>query len=150
MTVKKGRYISQGQYINNILQSFDMMDFNGVRTPLALGTVVKLTADDQKFEDVKWFQTAMGKLIYLATLSRPDICFVVRRLCLFMANPQVKHVQMVKRIFRYLKSTINYRLKFSNTKHNVKLYSDADYSNDQLTGRSITGVACFIYGNLID
>ena len=47
----------------------------------------------------------IGNLLYV-TASIPDIMQVVGLVARFQASPNEKHVQKVKRIFRYLKGTL--------------------------------------------
>lgn len=92
----------------------------------------------------------LGRLIYLCTHSRPDITYVVSRLCAFMHAPTVHHFSVLKRVLRYLKFTKFYRLRYSNDQSNVSIYCDADFANDNVSSRSITGVAAFVFDNLVD
>ena len=64
--------------------------------------------------------------------SRPDICFAVGALSQFMSNPSLDHWQGVKRIFRYLKGTLDYCLTFDGNDASLKLqgYSDANWAGD--------------------
>lgn len=142
-------YISQSHYIENLLRETGMCDSNGAKTPVVPGTDV-FGNDGKPFEDVHWYQMVMGRLIYLATHSRSDICFMVSRLCAFMHQPKVNHISMLRRILKYLKHTKHYRLCFSGNQSTVNLFCDADFGNDESTSRSITGVACFVFGNLVN
>ena len=66
-----------------------------------------LLPDDSPFlDDHSRYQETVGALQY-ATLSRPDIAFVVNRVCQFMHAPKENHWSTVKRILRYLKGTTN-------------------------------------------
>ena len=67
-----------------------------------------------------------------------------------MHCPTTNHVEMVKRVIRYLKYTINYRLQYTCNGGNVRVFCDADFSNDNQSSRSISGVAAFVYGNLVN
>lgn len=145
----KSLFISQSHYIKQLLRDTGMEECAGAKTPIVPGQDA-FTADGELFEDVAWYQMVMGRLIYLATHSRPDICFVVSRLCAFMQCPTKQHVEMVKRVIRYLKHTINRRLAFRSNEINVNIYTDADFANDTNTSRSVTGVASFVYGNLVN
>ncbi|GJQ91507.1 hypothetical protein Tco_0002646 [Tanacetum coccineum] len=48
----------------------------------------------------------VGSLMYL-TASRPDLVFDVCMCARYQAKPTKKHLEAIKRIFRYLKGTIN-------------------------------------------
>jgi len=50
---------------------------------------------------------AIGSLMYAALGTRPDIMFTVMFLSQFMQNPGRPHWEEVKRVFRYLKGTID-------------------------------------------
>lgn len=142
-------FISQSHYIKQLLQFTGMTECKGAKTPVVPGTDL-FKADGKPFVDVSWYQQVMGRLIYLATHSRPDIAFVVARLCAFMHAPTEEHIAVVKRTLRYLQGTINYRLSFRKNQLNSTIYCDADYANDQYTSHSVTGVATFVFGNLVD
>ncbi|GJY65138.1 hypothetical protein Tco_0466598 [Tanacetum coccineum] len=52
------------------------------------------------------FRGMVGSLMYL-TPSRPDLVFAVCMCARYQAKPTKKHLEAIKRIFRYLKGTIN-------------------------------------------
>ena len=79
-------WISQSHYIEQLLRDTGMSECNGVKTPVVPGTDL-FTAEGDPFDDITWYQATLGKLIYLATHSRPDICFIISRLCAFMHKP---------------------------------------------------------------
>ena len=99
-----------------------MNDCNGTKTPVVPGTDV-FGAQGESYDNINWFQMMMGKLIlYLATHTRPDICFIVGRMCAFMHCPTVNHVNILRRILRYLKQTKDH-LVFSRGKvSDVNIY----------------------------
>nr|GEV06577.1 retrovirus-related Pol polyprotein from transposon TNT 1-94 [Tanacetum cinerariifolium] len=55
------------------------------------------------------YRSMVGALMYLTT-SRPDIVHATCYCARYQAKPTEKHLTVVKRIFRYLKNTINMRL----------------------------------------
>lgn len=71
--------------------------------------------DSEKFEDQKIYKQIVGSLIYLSTVSRPDISFSVSLVSRYLDKPTQQHFQIVKGILRYLKGTMNYGITF--TKH---------------------------------
>nr|GFA38572.1 retrovirus-related Pol polyprotein from transposon TNT 1-94 [Tanacetum cinerariifolium] len=52
------------------------------------------------------YRSMIGSLMYV-TSSRPDIMFATCMFARYQANPNEHHVSAVKRIFRYLKGTLN-------------------------------------------
>ena len=59
----------------------------------------------------------------------------------YSSNPSKEYWMTVKRIFRYIKGTLNFGLKFSNDDFEGQLYgfSDADWAGDIDTRSSMSG-----------
>nr|GEW61110.1 copia protein [Tanacetum cinerariifolium] len=69
---------------------------------------------------------------------------------LLLAKPTEKHLQAVKRIFRYLNGTINTGLLYlKDTDMSLTAYADADHVGCQDTGRSTSGSAQFLGDKLV-
>nr|GFC19449.1 copia protein [Tanacetum cinerariifolium] len=67
----------------------------------------KLDEDPQgKAVDPTHYRGIVGALMYL-TSSRPDIVYVVCMCAHYQAHPTKKQLHAVKRIFRYLRGTVN-------------------------------------------
>ncbi|GJZ28824.1 retrovirus-related pol polyprotein from transposon TNT 1-94 [Tanacetum coccineum] len=67
----------------------------------------KLDEDTQgKAVDPTHYRGMIGTLMYL-TASRPDLTFAVCMCARYQAKPTEKHLHAVKRIFKYLRGTIN-------------------------------------------
>ena len=83
----------------------------------------------------------IGSLMYL-TASRPDIHFAVCLLARFQAKPTELHLKEVKRIFRYLKTSIHKGLWYpKESGFDLIAFSDADHAGDQVTAKSTSGGA---------
>ncbi|GJZ05528.1 hypothetical protein Tco_0539321, partial [Tanacetum coccineum] len=77
-----------------------------------------------------------GTLLYL-TASRPDLQFVICMCARYQARPIEKHLNAVKRIFRYLKGTIHWELWYlEDSSIALTAFSDADHASCQDTRRS--------------
>ena len=83
---------------------------------------------------------AVGSLMHLAAATRPDIVFAVNKTAWVMDRPAEKDGNNVKRLFRYLRSTSNYGLRYTRGSGELKLFSDVDFAGDKVTRRSTTGV----------
>lgn len=83
---------------------------------------------------------AVGSLLYISQISRPDIAYTVNMLSSYCKNPQKQHWLAVKRVMRYLKETIDNKLTYDKKQsHELIGYSDADWANDPKDRKSITG-----------
>ncbi|GKB89362.1 hypothetical protein Tco_0961634 [Tanacetum coccineum] len=110
----------------------------------------KLDEDLQgKQVDATLYHGMIGSLMYL-TASGPDLNYVVYLCARYQAKPIEKHLQAVKRIFRYLNRTINMGLWYSkDTDMSLTAYADADHAGCQDTRRSTSGSAQFLGDKLI-
>ncbi|GKB51137.1 hypothetical protein Tco_0901890 [Tanacetum coccineum] len=91
-----------------------------------------------------------NKLMLYLTSSRPDLIHAVCLCARYQAKPTEKHLQAVKRIFRYLKGTINMGLWYSkDTGMSLTAYADADHAGCQDTRRSTSGSAQFLGDKLV-
>jgi hypothetical protein len=98
---KQGIFISQTNYIREILKRFGMEDFKPVITPMQ--TSCKLRKDDDsKSIDQRQYMSMIGSLLYV-TISKPDVMQAVGEMAQFQATLKESHVLVVKRIFKYLK-----------------------------------------------
>ncbi|GKG42748.1 hypothetical protein Tco_0477046, partial [Tanacetum coccineum] len=67
----------------------------------------KLDEDKEgKAVDPSHYRDMIGTLLYL-TASRPDLQFAICICAQYQARPTEKHLHAVKRIFRYLRGTVN-------------------------------------------
>ncbi|GJR08964.1 retrotransposon protein, putative, unclassified [Tanacetum coccineum] len=81
---------------------------------------------------------------------RPDLIYAVCLCARYQAKPTEKHLNAVKRIFRYLKGTINMGLWYSkDTGMSLTAYADADHAGCQDTRRSTSGSAQFLGDKLV-
>nr|GEZ64223.1 hypothetical protein [Tanacetum cinerariifolium] len=98
-------FINQAKYALEILHKHGMEKGQSIGTPMA--TKPKLDADlSGNLVDQTDYRSKIGSLMYM-TSSRPDIvqaiCFCAR----YQSRLTEKHLKEVKRIFRYLRGTIN-------------------------------------------
>ncbi|GJZ56885.1 retrovirus-related pol polyprotein from transposon TNT 1-94 [Tanacetum coccineum] len=112
-----------------------LLDFKFPKVPEKL----KLDEDPQgKAVDPTHYRGMIGTLMYL-TSSRPDLVFAVCICARYQAKPTKKHLHVVKRIFRYLRGTINMGLWYSKDSCIALIaFADADHAGCQDTRRSIS------------
>nr|GEX37441.1 retrovirus-related Pol polyprotein from transposon TNT 1-94 [Tanacetum cinerariifolium] len=84
------------------------------------------------------------------TSSRPDIMFATCMCVRYHANPNEHHVSVVKRIFRYLKGTINLGLWYpKDSGFDLTAYSDANHAGCHLDQKSTSGSVQFLGDKLV-
>ncbi|GJT17162.1 retrovirus-related pol polyprotein from transposon TNT 1-94 [Tanacetum coccineum] len=101
----KGIFFNQSKYALEIIKKYGMKTSDPVDTPMVEKS--KLDVDPQGKEvDPTRYRGMIGSLMYL-TSSRPDLVFVICMRARYQAKPTKKNLYAVKRIFRYLRGTIN-------------------------------------------
>ena len=95
------------------------------------------------------YRRMVGSLMYL-TASRPDLLFAVCMCARYQSKPTKKHLEAVKRIFRYLQGTIHMGLWYpKDNEMALTAYSDADQAGCQDTRNSTLGGAQFLGEKLV-
>ena len=140
--------IHQHNYVKELLNRFKMEDANQIDTPIATATKLDLKGTSSSV-DQKLYRGMIGSLLYL-TASRPDIVFSVGLYVRFQTNPKESHLQVVKRILRYLKGTTDLGLWYPK-RSNFELvgYVDADYVGYLVDRKSTIGMSPFLGSCLI-
>ncbi|GJR43416.1 retrovirus-related pol polyprotein from transposon TNT 1-94 [Tanacetum coccineum] len=141
----RGIFINQSKYASEIVKKYGLHSTDSVDTPMIENK--KLDEDLQgKQVDATLYRGMIGSLMYL-TASRHDLIYVV---CLCARYQAKKHLQAVKRIFRYLNGTINMGLWYSkDTEMSLTAYADADHAGCQDTRRSTSGSAQLLGDKLV-
>jgi len=145
---KRMIYLSQRQYIINKLDEFKMTDCNPVGTPMLPGLKLSTEQSPQTLEEKEEMKeipyiNAVGSLLYLAILTRPDIAFAASTLARFNSNPGMAHWKAVKHLFRYLKSTVDLKLAYGPDPtigdDRFITYCDSDHGGNKDNGKSTSG-----------
>ncbi|GJZ64686.1 hypothetical protein Tco_0621107 [Tanacetum coccineum] len=110
----------------------------------------KLDEDKEgKAVDPSHYCGMIGTLLYL-TASRPDLQFAICMCARYQARPIEKHLHAVKRIFQYLKRTVNRGLWYpKDSSIDLTAYADADHAGCQDTRRSTSGSMQFLGDRLV-
>ncbi|GKG40485.1 hypothetical protein Tco_0467262, partial [Tanacetum coccineum] len=86
-------------------------------------------------------------LMYL-TASRPDMVHATCYCARYQAKPTEKHLAVVKRIFRYLKDSINMGLWYpKDTGFKLTAFSDLDHAGCLDSRKSTSGGIQFLGGD---
>jgi hypothetical protein len=149
--------VSQKHYTKEILELFGMQDSHPVSTPMLSGLHLSKSmspCNEEERNAMKSipYRTAVGKLIYLSIMTRPDIAFAVGEISRFVQDPGMQHWEAVKRILRYLNGTIDMGLVFDGKLNDIPTltaYADADWGGNIDDRKSKSGYAAFFCGGCI-
>jgi len=119
--------IHQHSYIRTILAKFRMDESRPVATPMAMNHHKR--KPDEEACDPTIYQSMIGSLMYATTATRPDIAYAIGVLSQYNHDPSNKHMTALKRVFRYLNGTKDWRLRSGGEKESaLRCYVDSDYT----------------------
>ncbi|GKC12075.1 retrovirus-related pol polyprotein from transposon TNT 1-94, partial [Tanacetum coccineum] len=134
----RGIFIKQSKYALESLKKYGFESCDPVDTLM----VEKSKLDEDKVGkavDPSHYRGMIGTLLYL-TASRPDLQFAICMCARYQARPTEKHLNAVKRIFRYLKGTVHRGLWYpKDSSFALTAFADADHAGCQDTRRSTSG-----------
>jgi hypothetical protein len=133
-------FIHQSSYCKRILERFNMEETKVLHIPTDPQHSLDPNLSGSLEAGEVPYREAVGSLLYLSQITRPDITFAVNLVSRYLEKPLTIHWNAVKRIFKYLKGTFNYGLIYdSSVTPKLRGYSDADYAGDTITRRSTSG-----------
>ena len=143
--------IHQSGYIRKMLTRYGMADCKPAPTPAEpTAKLRKQTglAREKEAEPMAGipYREAIGSLMYASVISRPDIAFIVSKLAKFVDCPRAEHWTAAKRVFRYLKGTLDQKITYKRGCSVLTGFSDADWAGDLDSRRSTTGFVFMLNG----
>nr|GEV06343.1 hypothetical protein [Tanacetum cinerariifolium] len=144
----RGIFVNQSKYALESLKKYGFESCDPVDTPMVEKS--KLDEDKKgKAVDPSHYRGMIGTLLYLIA-SRPDLQFAICMCARYQARPIKKHLHAVKRIFRYLRGTVNRGLWCpKDSSIALTAFVDADHTGCQDTRRSTSGSLQFLGDRLI-
>ncbi|GJR53693.1 hypothetical protein Tco_1404214 [Tanacetum coccineum] len=131
--------------LKRYLKKLGMTSCDSIDTPMATKPL-DVDLNGTHVDQTK-YHSMIGVLMYL-TSSRPDIVHATCYYARYQAIPTEKHLKEVKRIFRYLKNTINLGLWYPKvTGFELTTFSDSDHAGCLDTRKSTSGGIKFLRGD---
>nr|GEY21028.1 retrovirus-related Pol polyprotein from transposon TNT 1-94 [Tanacetum cinerariifolium] len=144
-----GIFINQSKYVLEILNKYGLESCDPVGTLMEIKDKLDLDQNGTPVDATK-YRSMIGALMYL-TASRPDIVHATCLWARYQAKPTEKHLKKVKRIFRYLRETINTGLWYTkDSGFELTGFLDADYTGCKDTFKSTSGGAQFLGEKLVN
>jgi hypothetical protein len=135
-----------------------MSDCDSVATPLDPSIKLSKAQSPKDVDEAAAMRNipyinAVGALAYLAIATRPDLAYPISVLARFSVNPGLVHWTAVKRVMRYIKGTLDYKITYtrpdkpiSSPSELFQTYSDADHAGNSDNMRSTGGFVVLMAG----
>jgi hypothetical protein len=150
---RKRRTISldQAQYMEEVCRraGVNTAKQRPVHIPLNGFDKIRAATDNDTRTDRHEYQQIIGGLLYGAIHTRPDIATALGKLSQFLSDPIVSHAEALRELFHYVMGSLNKGIQYGGSRHNVIAYSDADWANDKLDRKSISGGVIMFNGGPI-
>ena len=140
--------MNQSHYLSEIFDELHMTANKHNRTKFPMNGYESLRPaepDDERINS-KEYQHKVGKLMYAAIHTRPDISFAIERLSQYLSDPATHHGQALQTLLRYVRFTIDLDIVYGeeldksgslDLAPKLRAFSDSDYAADRLNRKSI-------------
>jgi hypothetical protein len=171
-------YLSQKNYLEKVLIQFRMNETKkSVLTPLETKIPVHdLIAEGNSEENRFPCRNLIGSLMYVMLCTRPDLCYAVSLLSRYQSRPSKRLWNLMKRILKYVKGTLDIKLTYSKLYSNEPLstfiknttvgrrkmirnlgdeyqpivgFADASFATNDPEAHSTTGTLIKLFGNTV-
>ncbi|SOV04579.1 uncharacterized protein UDID_17140 [Ustilago sp. UG-2017a] len=139
--------IGQSGYIDQVLAKHLDKRTKPTMVPMQSipeGTLVASAAQQKEYPVI------VGKLLWVANSTRPDLSLTVGILARHMREPTQEHYQAAQQVLRYLESTKEVGLvcRANESQEPLVTHSDANWASDAtIQRRSTSGSVALVYGN---
>ena len=135
--------LSQQAYIEVIITRFNFNNLKPCSIPMDPSAPLSKSQSPVKLDDIAKmrnvpYREAVGSLMYAAMGTRPDITFTMSTVAQYSDNLGWKHWEAVKKNFRYLSGTKDWRLVYGGDGRGLVGYVDVDGAS-QDHRRAISG-----------
>ncbi|CAM9891516.1 unnamed protein product [Choristocarpus tenellus] len=127
-------------------------EVRGTSSPVNPGMDLTARRTDEEELDQRYkpYRTILGKLMFLAGMTQPDLSNSVRELERYAASPCDRHLKGLQHVLRYLAGTtkvgIHYPAGGEMDNGGLVGYGDSDWGNDTASRRSVTGYLILVNG----
>ncbi len=147
--------IDQSAFIWELVIEEKLTKCNANIIPMKAGSSIEMTEpEDYKETDLRIYQQLVGKLMYLAFGTRPDITFVVGQLSKHNVDPGKGHLRAAKRVVWYLHGTMEMGLIFGRESNNrlprdpppydLIGFANSNFAGDSEDQKSVMGYCFFL------
>lgn len=142
-----GLTLKLSKYASDVLHRFHMENAKPTTTPCC-PSVRMVPHDGASLFNPTNYRNMVGAIQYL-TFTRPDLAFSVHQLCQFMNSPTTTHLEVAKRVLRYIRGILHHGFSFTPGPFSLTTFSDAEWDGDPSDRRSTSGLLVFLGPSLI-
>jgi hypothetical protein len=149
--------LHQTEYIDKAIKHFGLQHATEKNTPWVETPTRRM--EEEPPADTHVYRTIIGSLMWVSKSTRPDIQSVTIQLAAHQENPSQRHLDMARRVWRYLKHTKTMGLTYFKTTKSAKSgpppslvlegWCDANFATCVDTRRSTTGYVYQLNGTSI-
>ncbi|CAI7873959.1 unnamed protein product [Closterium sp. NIES-53] len=155
MTITRNRSartisLSQGHYLQQVLEQFDMAQGGAQHTPLSIGH--HLSPPTSPSTSSHPYPELVGSLMYAMVSTRPDLAYPISVLARFVGTGKhtEEHWHAAKRVLQYLRGTKDYVLTLGGPSPPLLSgYSDSSWADSRPDRRSSQGYGFSLGSGLI-
>ncbi|MBW0532992.1 hypothetical protein O181_072707 [Austropuccinia psidii MF-1] len=148
-----GFSLNQEHYINELADKYNIHNLLPSNTPLKPHIQLSISSDKEHEEFNKLeinYRSAVGSPNYISSNTCPNITFAISHLSQFLGKPGIHHWNACLQVFQYLFHYKDLSLTFKNNGFNhIITYANADWGNNPIDRRSISGFTVSINSHLI-
>ena len=139
--------LSQEAYVESLMERFDVQSISDILA--SPGTDLGPKHDDEPGGD--WpVREAIGSLMWLSTMTRPDITNGVRAVARYAHEPTERLWQAIMKILSYLNETRSLGITYVwGSGLSLNVYADADYASKENDRSSVSGIAVTLGGTVV-
>ena len=138
--------LRQAKYTTQLLKETGMWEVKQKSTPMEAGLELQAVAENKAVRQGD-YRKLVGKIQWLAVVTRPDISYAVSRLASVAQGPTEEAWGALKRLLRYLRGTVDRGLRFGG-KEELRGYSDANWAEGE-SAKATTGIIFMMNGGPI-
>lgn len=144
--------LSQPNHIDCGLEELSLSSCKDTMSPLTQNLNLKPASDDGHAEFCQLninYWSEIGLLNHISQYTCPDVSFSVSSLARFNSKPGMSHWQEVRKVWKYLKTTKDFKLiiKYNPKQDILSSFSNATWADNPTFQKSQTGYIVFHYGS---
>ena len=143
--------ICQSSYITKVVNENNLSSAKGSEMALS-PSYMKGGGNDTLLLENSRYQKVIGCLLFIAVNTRPDISASISILARKVSKPNQEDWNELKRVMRYLKTTVHSKLVLSNDaadSFNFQGFADADWAETRIDRKSNSGYVFLFNGSAV-